>query len=468
MTASVPKDVAARVFRILDSHRGATRLRVLAIGRSAPIWGSILGARGCEVTLQDGNTLPAFEGGFDIALVTDAIEHAQWDRWLLQRVHLALGDHGHLVLVATNLTALGSVSDIGFIAGRVLKQIRIRLRASIGLPPARGTFTGRRYRSRDLGLMLDSLGFRVLETSASGGAWPGGSGLHRRHVLICERGPSLFGLDPRRPFPPPALHAARFEPTQRRFIEDRRRWLARHRDHAHQRSKAFDPTGYRDAEVLVLSPHPDDEVIGCGGTLARLIGAGARVTVIHATDGSEAASLWNAEPSVRRTVRLDEATEVGRAMGFAAVELWREDNAAFQLRDELVARLARTLADLRPRLIFVPFVTDIHPDHRTLSRILAAALATVSIEADVLNYQVWSLVPRQTHCIVTDEMHRLERVTLLYETAMKVEDYVHFCQDRNYHNAYTRGLDACFAEVFYQVPAREYAALLATVGRPHG
>src|SRR5277367_2511320 len=37
--------------------------------------------------------------------------------------------------------------------------------------------------------------------------------------------------------------------------------------------------------VLVLAPHMDDEVIGCGGTLHRHVQAGAHVTVIYLTDG---------------------------------------------------------------------------------------------------------------------------------------------------------------------------------------
>ena len=60
----------------------------------------------------------------------------------------------------------------------------------------------------------------------------------------------------------------------------------------------------RDANVLVLSPHPDDELIGCGGTVTRLMTQGARVTVIQATDGCDAASLVHATEGERRSIRL--------------------------------------------------------------------------------------------------------------------------------------------------------------------
>ena len=41
------------------------------------------------------------------------------------------------------------------------------------------------------------------------------------------------------------------------------------------------------ASVLVVSPHPDDDVIGCGGTLARLAERGTPCTVAYVTDGSQ-------------------------------------------------------------------------------------------------------------------------------------------------------------------------------------
>src|SRR5205814_7808571 len=117
-------------------------------------------------------------------------------------------------------------------------------------------------------------------------------------------------------------------------------------------------------------PHPDDEIIGCGGTLAKLIAHGVHVTVIYATDGAQTASLLHASPEIRRTVRLDEARTVGEAMGFSSLVFWREDDAAFRERDDLIERLGALLLEIQPALIFTPFLTDSHRDHRILSRIL--------------------------------------------------------------------------------------------------
>jgi LmbE family N-acetylglucosaminyl deacetylase len=150
---------------------------------------------------------------------------------------------------------------------------------------------------------------------------------------------------------------------------------------------------------------------------------------------------------------------------------WQEDNAAFVERPERVAELAALLDRLQPALIFTPFVTDIHADHRVLSRMLARALATRR-EADdrsrVLCYPVWSAVPVQLVCDITGVVDLQERALLRYATAMKVDDYVHFCQDRNYYDAVTVAGRAGFVEGFFATPAREFPGLMSSGEDIHG
>ncbi len=227
------------------------------------------------------------------------------------------------------------------------------------------------------------------------------------------------------------------------------------------------PASWAGQNVLVLFPHPDAELIGCGGTLALLVAQGAKVTVVHATDGSEAASLWHAPREVARTIRLEEARRVGARMGFADLIFWSEDNAAFVERPERVRELAQLLERLRPALIFTPFVTDIHPDHRVLSRLLAHAIRDAGQRPGggrVLSYQVWSSLPPNLACDVTAVAGLLEEALLLYATAMKVDDYVHFCQDRNYHDAVAVAGRPGYIECFLATPADAFPELPATVG----
>jgi len=77
----------------------------------------------------------------------------------------------------------------------------------------------------------------------------------------------------------------------------------------------------------------------------------------------------------------------------------------------------------------------------------------------VLSYEVWSLVPANAFCDVTRVMPLCERALLRYVTPMKVEDYVHLCQDRGYYHACTLAGRPGFVEAFLDVPARDYVRL---------
>ena len=87
----------------------------------------------------------------------------------------------------------------------------------------------------------------------------------------------------------------------------------------------FEPQDLRGERLLVLAPHPDDEVIGCGGLVALHLRDGRKVHVVVATDGAQAgdaaqresesrtalASLGDATPGLRATVRLPLTRKLG-------------------------------------------------------------------------------------------------------------------------------------------------------------
>lgn len=470
--------VVTQLHAWIDALPRAAGRRALVLGGAEP-WRASLAARGYEVQVRatmEQVTLPS--GSIDLVVVAGWLEGCPWDRWALQLCHHALADGGRLVLAVPNFQSLTAPDALAFIASRALRALGLSARRALRLPPPRERFAGRRYRRRDLVRMLEHLGYVVEAQTAVQAGWlapiaralPGGvDRASRTHLISCRRGPSLFGVDPARPFPDPEMHRREFERTHERYLADRNRWLEREPALRPDAVETLDPASFREREVLVLCPHPDDELIGCGGTLARLIAHGARVTVLHATDGSEAASLWHAPPEVRRTVRLDEARRVGELMGFTSLLFWEEDNAAFVAREARVRELTELLGRLRPALIFTPFVTDVHPDHRVLSRMLAGAIpaaAPALAGSLVLSYQVWSVLPATHVCDITGVVGLQERALLLYATAMKVDDYVHFCQDRNYHDAVAVTGRPGFVESFYATPAGAYPGFAATVEGP--
>jgi LmbE family N-acetylglucosaminyl deacetylase len=122
--------------------------------------------------------------------------------------------------------------------------------------------------------------------------------------------------------------------------------------------------------ILVIAPHPDDETLGVGGTIARAAATGARVCVV--TVAAHMPPLY-AEEIHRRTVA--EAREAHAALGVA--ESVFLDLPAVFVRDrpahELNAMLLEAVRRVAPRVVLVCY-PDRHVDHRAVFE--AAMVAT--------------------------------------------------------------------------------------------
>ncbi|HYC62641.1 MAG TPA: PIG-L family deacetylase, partial [Thermoanaerobaculia bacterium] len=66
----------------------------------------------------------------------------------------------------------------------------------------------------------------------------------------------------------------------------------------------YEPALLRGERLLVLAPHPDDEVIGCGGVVAQHLREGRAVRIVIATDGAEAGDASSREEESRRALSL--------------------------------------------------------------------------------------------------------------------------------------------------------------------
>jgi LmbE family N-acetylglucosaminyl deacetylase len=151
--------------------------------------------------------------------------------------------------------------------------------------------------------------------------------------------------------------------------------------------------------VLVFSPHPDDEVIACGGTIARLAVEGARVGVVFATDGamSHAAVLGihtDPAPAELRTIRREEARRAAKAMGIGAEAARFLDYPDTQLAEHLpefrrdVLEILRTNRDVAQ--VYLPHeIRELNADHRLTGETVVSCLAELGLEPRVFRYVVW-------------------------------------------------------------------------------
>lgn len=128
--------------------------------------------------------------------------------------------------------------------------------------------------------------------------------------------------------------------------------------------------------VLILAPHPDDEVLGVGGTIAKLAESGVDVRVAIVTRGFPPAYNESAVEQVRCEARDAHALLGARETVFLDFPAAALDTIP---HSELNAELGRVCADLKPDTLFVPFNGDIHLDHqRVFMSALVAARPSAS------------------------------------------------------------------------------------------
>ena len=143
------------------------------------------------------------------------------------------------------------------------------------------------------------------------------------------------------------------------------------------------------SRILVLSPHPDDESIGCGGTLCRHAQAGDEVYVVFLTSGEKGGHGRPVAETIR--VREGEARAAAKILGITQLEFWHEPDGNLRATPAVVGKLRAKLKAIRPDVIYVTHDQEMHPDHRGAFRLLRRALNEAEGKRpDVLMYEVWT------------------------------------------------------------------------------
>jgi len=207
--------------------------------------------------------------------------------------------------------------------------------------------------------------------------------------------------------------------------------------------------------LLVLAPHPDDEVFGCGGVLAQAAAVKARIKVVILTDGQA-----QGDGATRRK----ESCEAARRLQLPKPEFWGLEDRTLSPNDpELAARLGELLVAFAPRLILVPSPAEIHPDHRALAlltyHVMQAApprseLARVVSAARLVAYEVSAVLRPNLLVDITPEWDGVLAAAKAFASQLQQIPYIEVLQARVTARRLTLGPEVAQAEGYHVVDAR--------------
>jgi LmbE family N-acetylglucosaminyl deacetylase len=149
----------------------------------------------------------------------------------------------------------------------------------------------------------------------------------------------------------------------------------------------FTPAGK--GAVLVIAPHPDDEAIGCAGTILLHRRSGDEVCIACITDGSRSRA-GGLDITQMKCRREREARAASALMGVNHLEWFGLAEGSWKFED-LSAPLTALLHRLEPRIIYAPSRIDFHPEHRRVACSLARVLAGETTRLVSLTIRIYQL-----------------------------------------------------------------------------
>lgn len=128
----------------------------------------------------------------------------------------------------------------------------------------------------------------------------------------------------------------------------------------------------RARRVMVFGAHGDDEIIGCGGTIARLANLGAEVTVVTCTKRETAyAKIEDKAGAADAAVR--EMAAANDVLGVKHREVLGLPNQAVTNDRDTFQRFVKLIRLYRPDVIFTHCPDDHHRDHRAVAELVDEA-----------------------------------------------------------------------------------------------
>lgn len=148
---------------------------------------------------------------------------------------------------------------------------------------------------------------------------------------------------------------------------------------------------------VIIAPHPDDEVLACGGLITIKKINQARVSVVYLTDGEAAHRVCcNTTPDKIALARRRLAVESGEILGLKPEDMFwigladgkipQQNNPEYNMT---VERLAKLIDEIKPQEIYAPHYRDCWPDHEAASELVKEALREVKFRCETYYYPVW-------------------------------------------------------------------------------
>ncbi len=204
------------------------------------------------------------------------------------------------------------------------------------------------------------------------------------------------------------------------------------------------PTG----KVLILAPHPDDEVFGCAGAIIQHIKQGNLVQVIIITDGSAATNHSNADSRSHYIEnRQQESCQAAKILGYGVPQFWNLVDRTLACDEQLVQRVSEYIRFNNITQVYAPSLAEIHPDHSALANIALQAANNCKIK--LIMYEIGIPLHPNVLLDITSHLEHKKQAMDCFVSQLKIQDYRRHILSLNSYRSYTLPSHVTEAEAYY-------------------
>jgi LmbE family N-acetylglucosaminyl deacetylase len=204
--------------------------------------------------------------------------------------------------------------------------------------------------------------------------------------------------------------------------------------------------------VLVLAPHPDDEVFGCGGAIMQHIVQGDEVTVIILTDGRAAIEHSNTVSMMQYIeTRRQESRAAAAILGYQHLDFWEFCDRELPYDETVIRRLQQLIETEKFDNVYAPSSFEVHPDHYALAIATIAAISRCQHLVNLIMYEI--AVPLRPNVLfdLTPFWERKQQAMACFISQLEKKKYDHYINSLNTYRAYTLPEWVLVAEAYYVI-----------------
>ncbi len=124
-------------------------------------------------------------------------------------------------------------------------------------------------------------------------------------------------------------------------------------------------------KILVFAPHPDDETIGCGGTLLKHKENGDEISCVLATDLRKFKNL-SKELVSEKEKEIEKVKNIYKFKFFEMMDFIPSELDSTP-KSLIISKISDLLTNIKPDIIYIPYVNDVHTDHQIISKAVLSA-----------------------------------------------------------------------------------------------